>query len=199
MRRGGSSRRISSAREVIPSFANTLRKWYSTVRGLRNSCPAMSLFEPPSATSRAIWSSCGVSSSTVLGSRLRTVSPVARNSPRARSAHGSAPSASKASTAARRWSLASSRRRSRRRCSPSRSWVRPRSNTRLLSEFSRSASANSRSASAPSASKLRQRAASASAQVGAPAERTPREWRTPSGRSRRGRCGHTPRRGPEWT
>ena len=31
------SRRISSAREVIPSFANTLRKWYSTVRGLRNS------------------------------------------------------------------------------------------------------------------------------------------------------------------
>jgi hypothetical protein len=41
--------RISSARELMPSFMNTLLRWYSTVRWLRNSCAAMSLFELPLA------------------------------------------------------------------------------------------------------------------------------------------------------
>ena len=40
----------------------------------------MSRLRPPSATSRAICSSCGVSWSSVLASRLRAVSPVARSS-----------------------------------------------------------------------------------------------------------------------
>src|SRR5262249_59783557 len=66
----------SCVREVTPSFWNTLRRWYSTVRGLRNSRPAMSRFDEPSLTSRAICSSCGVSSSSVLASRLRAVSPL---------------------------------------------------------------------------------------------------------------------------
>jgi hypothetical protein len=38
----------------MPSFWNTLRRWYSTVRGLRNSCAAISLFVPPSLT-RPAW------------------------------------------------------------------------------------------------------------------------------------------------
>ena len=47
----------------------------------------------PAASSRAICSSCGVSSSIVLGSRRRTVSPVAASSARARSLHRPASSA----------------------------------------------------------------------------------------------------------
>ena len=119
--------RISSARDEIPSFANTFRRWYSTVRGLRKSCDATSLFESPSPTSCAIWSSCGVSSSLALGSR-RTVSPVARSSTRARSDHGSARRCSNPASAARSCVLASTRLRSRRRNSPYASSVRARSN-----------------------------------------------------------------------
>jgi|SRR6266511_627292 hypothetical protein len=38
-----SSSPTSSIREEIPSLANTLRRWYSTVFGLTNSCDATSL------------------------------------------------------------------------------------------------------------------------------------------------------------
>jgi hypothetical protein len=60
----------------------------------------------------------------VLGSRFRAVSPVARSSPRARSAHGCAPRRSKPESAARRCGRASDRRRERRRCLPYSSRVR---------------------------------------------------------------------------
>jgi hypothetical protein len=42
-------------RELISSFVNTLCKWYSTVRGLMNSCAPISGFELPSRASSAIW------------------------------------------------------------------------------------------------------------------------------------------------
>ena len=51
--------RASCVRDVTPSFANTFRRWPSTVFVLRTSRPAISLLESPSATSRAIRSSCG--------------------------------------------------------------------------------------------------------------------------------------------
>src|SRR5581483_10574898 len=60
-------------------------RWYSTVFRLTNIAPATSRFDLPSATRRAIWSSCGVSRSGAEGSRGGTVSPVARSSARARS------------------------------------------------------------------------------------------------------------------
>ena len=47
----------------MPSFANTVRRWYPTVFGLRNSCAAISALVAPPAAIRAIWASCGVSSS----------------------------------------------------------------------------------------------------------------------------------------
>jgi hypothetical protein len=62
------------------------------VRRLRNSWAPISRLVPPSPTSRMIWSSWGVSWLRVLGSRLRAVSPVARSSVAARSAHGVVPS-----------------------------------------------------------------------------------------------------------
>jgi transaldolase len=46
------------------------------------------LFDRPETTSRAIWTSFAVRSLTVLGSRFRAVSPVARSSAAARSDHG---------------------------------------------------------------------------------------------------------------
>ena len=78
--------RASCVREVMPSFVNTLRRCASIVRGERKSWAATSLLERPCPTKRATWSSCGVSWSSVLGSRLRAVSPDARSSARARSA-----------------------------------------------------------------------------------------------------------------
>ena len=58
------------------------------VRRLRNSWAPISRLVPPSPTSWTIWSSWGVSWPSVLGSRLRAVSPVARSSAPARSAQG---------------------------------------------------------------------------------------------------------------
>ena len=55
------------------------------------SCAPISGFERPSRASRAICSSCGVSSSRVSALRLRTFSPVATSSRRARSAKPSMP------------------------------------------------------------------------------------------------------------
>ena len=43
----------------MSSFVKTLRRWYSTVRGLMNSCAPISGLVWPSAASRAIWASCG--------------------------------------------------------------------------------------------------------------------------------------------
>jgi hypothetical protein len=40
----------SWVREVMPSFLNTLPRWYSTVPGLMNSCAPISLFVKPSDT-----------------------------------------------------------------------------------------------------------------------------------------------------
>jgi hypothetical protein len=44
----------------MPSFWNTLRRWYWTVRGLMNSCTAISGFVNPPRASRAICASCAV-------------------------------------------------------------------------------------------------------------------------------------------
>jgi hypothetical protein len=54
-----------------------LARWDSTVLWLRKSCDATSRLLAPAATSRAMRSSWGVSSSSRLASRLRAVSPVA--------------------------------------------------------------------------------------------------------------------------
>ena len=113
-----SGNRASCVRDVMASLVKTCRRWYSIVRGERKSCAATSLFDRPSATNRAICSSCGVSSSSVPGSRCRARSPEARSSTRVRCAHAAAPSCSKTSSAARSCARASSRRRSRRRNSP---------------------------------------------------------------------------------
>ena len=121
---------VSSALDVTPSLVNTLCRWYSTVRRLRNSFAAMSgLLSPPLANS-AMRTSWGVSWSNVLGSRLRAVSPLARSSARARSVHGAVPSFSKTSRALRRWVRASTRRRCRRSVSPRASSLRARSKGR---------------------------------------------------------------------
>jgi hypothetical protein len=82
--RQSKGRRASSVRELMPSLVNTLRRWKSTVRVLRNSCAATSRVCSPRATKRATWISCGVSFRTVDGSRLRAVRPAARSSSRAR-------------------------------------------------------------------------------------------------------------------
>ena len=71
----------------MPSFEKTFRRWYSTVRGLMNSWAPICELVWPSAASRATCASCAVSSSSVSAVRLRTVSPVASSSPRARSAN----------------------------------------------------------------------------------------------------------------
>ena len=81
--------RSSSLRELMSSLVKTLRRWYLTVRGLMNSRVPISGFESPSRASRAICASWAVSSSRVSTVRLRTVSPVASSSRRARSANAS--------------------------------------------------------------------------------------------------------------
>ena len=78
-------------RELTPSFVKTLRRWYSTVRGLMNSWLPISWLVCPAAVSRAICVSCAVSTSGARPVRLRTVSPVAASSRRARSANAAAP------------------------------------------------------------------------------------------------------------
>ena len=60
-RSASASTRWSSVREVIPNLANTLWRWYSTVRGLTKSRAPISGFERPSRAKRAIWVSCEVS------------------------------------------------------------------------------------------------------------------------------------------
>lgn len=74
---GSIGKRASSTREDTPSFWKTLARWDSTVLWLRKSCDATSRLLAPAATSRAMRSSWGVSSSSRLASRLRAVSPVA--------------------------------------------------------------------------------------------------------------------------
>ena len=66
---------MCSAREAISSLAKTLRRWWSTARGLRKSCVATSGLVMPLAVKRAICSSRGASRSRIEGSRLRAVSP----------------------------------------------------------------------------------------------------------------------------
>ena len=107
-----------SRRERMSSLLNTLRRCHSTVRGLRNSRAPISGFESPSRASRAICRSCAVRSSRVSAARLRTFSPVAESSLRARSANASIPISTSISWAARSCSRASTRRFSRRNHSP---------------------------------------------------------------------------------
>ena len=108
----------SSRREPMPSLAKTLWRCHSTVRGLRNNSAPISGFVRPSAASRAICASCAVNSSRASTDRLRSVSPVATSSRRARSAKASAPMSVSMSYADLRWLRASRRRFSRRSHSP---------------------------------------------------------------------------------
>jgi pimeloyl-ACP methyl ester carboxylesterase len=108
----------SSRRELMSSLANTLRRCHSTVRAPMNSWAPISGLVNPSLASWAISASCGVSSVRVSAVRLRTFSPVARSSRRARSAKARAPMDVNASNAGRSWLRASIRRFSRRSHSP---------------------------------------------------------------------------------
>ena len=65
---------MSSLREVIPSLLNTLRRCHSTVRTLRNNSLPISALLRPFRASRAMCSSCGVSSFCVSICRFRTFS-----------------------------------------------------------------------------------------------------------------------------
>ena len=104
------------------------------MRGLRNSRAPISGFDSPSRASRAICRSCGVSSSRVSSVRLRTFSPVARSSPRARSANTSMPIVDEQSCAARSCARASTRRFSRRSHSPKSRWARASSGAAASAE-----------------------------------------------------------------
>jgi MFS family permease len=114
----GGSTRLSSLRELMPSFSNTLCRCHSTVRGLMNSRAPISGFDSRSQASRAICVSWGVRSLDVSTVRLRTVSPVATSSRRARSSNASMPIAPNISWAVRSRARASRRRPSRRSHSP---------------------------------------------------------------------------------
>ncbi len=105
----------SSVRERMPSLRKMRPRWNSIVFWLRKRRAAASRFVMPSAITVAIWSSCGVSSSSAPASRRRTTSPVARSSDSARCAHGAAPRPSNASWASRSSARASTRRAARRK------------------------------------------------------------------------------------
>ena len=77
-------------RELMPSLAKTLRRWYWTVRALMNSRAPISGFDRPSRASRAIWLSCGGQpfGAARTSVRLRAVSPVASSSRPARVGEG---------------------------------------------------------------------------------------------------------------
>jgi hypothetical protein len=77
--------RRSWLRELMPSLAKTLPRWYWTVRALMNSRAPISGFDRPSRASRATCASWPVSSRALSTLPLRTVSPVASSSRRARS------------------------------------------------------------------------------------------------------------------
>ena len=81
----------SSRREPTPSLPYTLARCHSTVRVLRNSCAPISTLVRPPAARPAMCASCSVSSLAVWTVRLRTESPVASSSRRARSANASMP------------------------------------------------------------------------------------------------------------
>ena len=68
---GVESARSSWLREVRPSLAKTLLRWYSTVRALMKRRVPISGFVSPSCASRAIWSSWAVSSSWLAALRVR--------------------------------------------------------------------------------------------------------------------------------
>src|SRR6478735_6867566 len=71
---------VSSARDATPSLPNTLRRWKSTVRGLRNSRAATSRLARPCRTRPATCRSWAVSAALDEASRRRAVSPEARSS-----------------------------------------------------------------------------------------------------------------------
>jgi hypothetical protein len=78
----------------MPSLANTLLRWYWTVRVLMNSRDAISGLDSPSRASLATWASWEVSAvppRAAFTARLCVVSPVASSSRRARSANPSIP------------------------------------------------------------------------------------------------------------
>ena len=83
------STRSSWLRELMSSLVKTLRRWYSTVRGLMNSRAPISGFDSPSRASRAIWASWAVSSSRVSDGALAGGLAGGRSSRRARSANAS--------------------------------------------------------------------------------------------------------------
>src|SRR6185437_5115561 len=86
-----SSREAICRREEMPSFRNTLLRWNSTVETVMNSREAISALVLPCAARTATCRSCGVRSPGTGRVRLRTCSPVASSSARARPANGTAP------------------------------------------------------------------------------------------------------------
>ena len=134
----------------------------STVLGLMNARAPTSLFVNPWATNAAICHSCGVRSSPA-SSRRRSVAPLAWSSERVRAAHGSAPSDSKVSSAARSSSRDRSRWRRRRSNSPKHSSVRARANGSDTCAWSSRARPNATSKLVSGSSSPSQRAASESA------------------------------------
>ena len=83
------SRRAASwRRDVTPSFANALRRWYSTVLTLTTSSAASSRLERPAAARRATTSSCAVSRVSSRPRRGLGRSPDAASSRAQRSAYG---------------------------------------------------------------------------------------------------------------
>jgi hypothetical protein len=73
------------------SLVNILRRCHSTVRIDRNNWEPISALVRPSRASRAIRASCAVSVVAASALRLRTTSPVAISSRRARSANAIMP------------------------------------------------------------------------------------------------------------
>ena len=121
---GGGKTSLSSRRDVMPSLMRTFPMCHSTVLVLRKSSAPISGLVRPSRASRAMCVSWGVSSRLGVARRLRTCSPVASNSRRARSANASRPISTRASCASRSWWRDSRRRLPRRSHSPYKSWLR---------------------------------------------------------------------------
>ena len=184
-----------SSRELMPSLANTLCRWYSTVRGLMNSWAPISGFESPSRASRAICASWAVSSSLRLDRAL--AGGLAGGQQLARGALGERLGAHRGEHARGRCAAARARRAAGARGAAIRRRADGRGRARRArgcGRAARSPRGRARSAASPSLSSARERASMPSAQsvplARAPSSRAARGRRR---RARPSRCGRPPR------